>query len=455
MRRSSTTPCRARAAAARGRGRRDQARRARACGRAREDPSTRDRCARGTRASCGSARSGRLGHETTAVDLSADRRASRSRFARRVQWRLRMGSLVRVSTSARSSEALATTRPDVLWVDKVHLRAAGASSTPRALQGVRWLVHYLAATTTSCSRTRRDICGAGLRSYDLVVTTKRLERRAARLRPARRRAPLRQRVRSEMHRPIVLRRRARSARRRRVASSGRWEPRHARRLLDAVAALPGPARVRGPGWERTRSRRSCALPRASRARSTATTTSRAIAGAKVNLGPALGVGRRRSRSARSSCRRAARFMLAERTGEHRLHFADGAGGGVLRRHRRPRSARSRTGWRQTTRGARIAARRTARAACARATRTTTACQRDPRRNSSPRARRGRPHDGAATHLVYRCGALGDTIVALPAIRAVRRGVSRRRARAQRPRTTAPASSGPTRCCATSAGSRTS
>jgi spore maturation protein CgeB len=251
----------------------------------------------------------RLGHETTAVDYLpiAERR---SPLARRVQWRLRAGALVREYERA-LREAL-TARPDVLWVDKGIFVPPGVLDAAR-LQGVRWLVHYSPDNYLLQQNASRHLW-RGLAKYDLVVTTKRSNVTLLGAAGARRVFLSGNAFDPVMHRPVD------AAPGADVSFIGRWEPVR-ERLLDAVAALPVRLVVRGPGWERARSRlvRAACEPGAVYGDDYV----RAIAGAKVNLG-LLSAWAGDAITQRSielpAC---GAFMLAERTGEHRLHFVDG------------------------------------------------------------------------------------------------------------------------------------
>ena len=80
----------------------------------------------------------RLGHETIAVD-SVPFAERRTGLARRLQWRLRLGPMVREYNAA--LETTLASRPDVLWVDKGILVLPETLASARR-QGVRWLVHY-------------------------------------------------------------------------------------------------------------------------------------------------------------------------------------------------------------------------------------------------------------------------------------------------------------------------
>jgi spore maturation protein CgeB len=184
---------------------------------------------------------------------------------------------------------------------------------------VRWLVHYSPDNYLLQQNASRHLW-RGLAKYDLVVTTKRSNVALLGAAGARRVWLSGNAFDPEMHRPIVLDDAARAAHGADVSFVGRWEPVR-ERLLDAVAALPVKLRVRGPGWERARSRlvRAACEPGAIYGDDYV----RAIAGAKVNLG-LLSAWAGDAITQRSielpAC---GAFMLAERTGEHRLHFVDG------------------------------------------------------------------------------------------------------------------------------------
>jgi spore maturation protein CgeB len=257
----------------------------------------------------------RLGHETTAVDYLpiAERQ---SPLARRVQWRLRMGTLVRDYERA-LREALAL-RPEVLWVDKGIFVPPGVLDAAR-LHGVRWLVHYSPDNYLLQQNASRHLW-RGIGRYDLVVTTKRSNVALLGAAGARRVFLSGNAFDPETHRPLVLDDAERAVHGADVSFIGRWEPVR-ERMLDAVAALPVTLRVRGPGWERARSRlvRAACEPGAIYGEDYV----RAIAGAKVNLGILSSWAGDAITQRSIELPACGAFMLAERTGEHRLHFVDG------------------------------------------------------------------------------------------------------------------------------------
>ena len=257
----------------------------------------------------------RLGHEITAIDYLpiAERQGA---FARRVQWRLRVGPMIREYERA-LREAL-TARPDVFWVDK------GIFVPPRVLdaariQGVRWLVHYSPDNYLLQQNASRHLW-RGLSRYDLVVTTKRSNVKLLAACGARRVLLSGNAFDPEMHRPVVLSEADRAAHTADVSFIGRWEPVR-ERLLDAVAALPVRLRVRGPGWERARSRlvKAACEPGPIYGEDYV----RAIAASKVNLGLLSSWAGDAITQRSIELPACGAFMLAERTGEHRLHFSDG------------------------------------------------------------------------------------------------------------------------------------
>ncbi len=257
----------------------------------------------------------RLGHELEAVDyLPLVRR--RGPLARRVQWRLRAGPMIR-EYNCSLVRALAA-RPDVLWVDKgLFVLPATLLAARRA--GVRALVHYSPDNYLLPGNASRHLW-RGLARYDVVVTTKRSNVSLLAAAGARRVHLSGNAFDPETHRPIGLTLAEREMLAADVSFIGRWEPARERQL-EAIAAMPVRLRVRGPGWERVRStvlRRACE-PGAVYGDDYV----KAIAGAKINLG-LLSVEAGDAVTQRSieipAC---GAFMLAERTGEHRLHFVDG------------------------------------------------------------------------------------------------------------------------------------
>jgi spore maturation protein CgeB len=257
----------------------------------------------------------RLGHETIAVDSLQFVERQRG-LARRVQWRLRRGPMVDEYNAALAAGI--ATRPDVLWVDKGIFVLPSTLASARS-HGVRWLVHYSPDNYLLQQNASRHLW-RGLRHYDVVVTTKRsntglLATMGARLVHLSGNA-----FDPTMHRPVVLTDAERAALGADVSFIGRWEP-DRERLLDAIAALPIRLRVRGPGWERVRSRllRPVCEPGAVYGEDYV----KAIVAAKVNLGLLSVVAGDAITQRSIEIPACGGFMLAERTGEHRLHFVDG------------------------------------------------------------------------------------------------------------------------------------
>ena len=257
----------------------------------------------------------RLGHEIIPVDYLpiAGRQGS---FARRVQSRLRLGPMIREYERA-LREALAV-RPDVLWVDKGIFVPPAVLDAAR-MQGVRWLVHYSPDNYLLQQNASRHLW-RGLSRYDVVVTTKRSNVKLLAACGARRVVLSGNAFDPEMHRPVVLDDAERETHGADVSFIGRWEPVR-ERMLDAVAALPVRLRVRGPGWERARSRlvKAACIPGPIYGEDYV----RAIAGAKVNLGILSSWAGDAITQRSIELPACGAFMLAERTGEHRLHFVDG------------------------------------------------------------------------------------------------------------------------------------
>ena len=259
---------------------------------------------------------GRLGHETIPIDyLPIVER--QSPLARRIQWRLRTGPMLR--EYERALRAALTAGPDVLWVDKGIFVPPGVLDAAR-LHGVRWLVHYSPDNYLLQQNASRHLWRS-LPRYDVVVTTKRSNVKLLTAMGARHVLLSGNAFDPMMHRPVELTDAQRAAHAADVSFIGRWEPAR-ERLLDAVAALPVKLRVRGPGWERARARlvRAACEPGGVYGEEYV----HAIAAAKVNLG-LLSAWAGDAITQRSielpAC---GAFMLAERSGEHRLHFDDGA-----------------------------------------------------------------------------------------------------------------------------------
>ena len=190
----------------------------------------------------------RLGHEIVPVDYRPFAEAA-GVIARKVQWRLRLGAMVRAYNAG--LEAALATKPDVLWIDKgIFVLPALLDAARR--QGVRWLVHYSPDNYLLQQNASRHLW-RGLARYDVVVTTKRSNTGLLAAAGARRVFLSGNAFDPELHRPVSLSDAERAALGADVSFIGRWEP-DRERLLDAIAALPVRLRVRGPGWERVRSR---------------------------------------------------------------------------------------------------------------------------------------------------------------------------------------------------------
>jgi spore maturation protein CgeB len=256
----------------------------------------------------------RLGHETIAVD-SLQFVERQHGLSRRVQWRLRMGPMVKEYNAALESALGA--RPDVLWVDKGIFVLSEVLESARR-QGVRWLVHYSPDNYLLQQNASRHLW-RGLRHYDVVVTTKRSNTGLLATVGARTVLLSGNAFDPTMHRPVALTEAERSALAADVSFIGRWEP-DRERLLDAIAALPVRLRVRGPGWERVRSR--LLKPSCEPGAVYGDDYVKAIAAAKVNLGLLSVVAGDAITQRSIEIPACGAFMLAERTGEHRLHFVD-------------------------------------------------------------------------------------------------------------------------------------
>jgi spore maturation protein CgeB len=257
----------------------------------------------------------RLGHETIAVD-SLEFVERQHGLSRRVQWRLRMGPMVREYNAA--LEAALAARPDVLWVDKgIFVLPAVLEAARR--QGVRWLVHYSPDNYLLQQNASRHLW-RGLPHYDVVVTTKRSNTGLLAAVGARTVLLSGNAFDPAMHRPVTLTDAEHAALGADVSFIGRWEP-DRERLLDAIAALPIRLRVRGPGWERVRSR--LLKPACEPGAVYGEDYVKAIAAAKVNLGLLSVVAGDAITQRSIEIPACGAFMLAERTGEHRLHFVDG------------------------------------------------------------------------------------------------------------------------------------
>jgi spore maturation protein CgeB len=257
----------------------------------------------------------RLGHETIPVDYLPFVQ-DRGSLVRRVQWHLRAGGILRDYNAA--LRAALDRRPDVLWVDK------GIFVTPDVLacareRGVKSLVHYSPDNYLLRQNSSRHLW-RGLAQYDVVVTTKRSNVGLLQTMGARRVLLSGNAYDPELHRPIELTDAERTALGCDVSFIGRWEP-DRERLLDAIAALPIRLRVRGPGWEKVRSR--LLRPSCEPGALYGDDYVKAITAAKMNLGLLSIVAGDAITQRSIEIPACGAFMLAERTGEHRLHFVDG------------------------------------------------------------------------------------------------------------------------------------
>ena len=257
----------------------------------------------------------RLGHETIPVDYLAHFEGHGA-VARKLQWHLRSGPIVRAYHAA--LVAALSRRPDVLWVDKGIFVPPSILAAARSA-GVRWLVHYSPDNYLLRQNASRHLWRS-LAHYDVVVTTKRSNLRLLETVGARRVLLSGNAYDPELHRPVTLTDAERTALAADVSFIGRWEP-DRERLLDAIVALPVRLRVRGPGWERVRSR--LLRPACEPGSLYGEEYVKALAAAKINLGLLSVVAGDAITQRSIELPACGTFMLAERTGEHRLHFVDG------------------------------------------------------------------------------------------------------------------------------------
>lgn len=257
----------------------------------------------------------RLGHETVGVDYQPIVAAT-VRPARRVQWRLRFGPMVR-RYNRRLVAALAA-RPDVLWVDK------GIFVSPHVLRlarqvGVRWLVHYSPDNYFLAQNTSRHL-RAGLPEYDVVVTTKPGHEARLRAAGARRVLLSGNAYDPEVHRPPVLAAEEAAALGCDVSFVGRWEPER-ERVLARIAAQPVRLRVHGPGWERVRDPRLRAATIPGPVLGAA--YARVLGAARIGLGLLSRLADDVITQRSIEVPACGAFMLAERTSAHLAHFREG------------------------------------------------------------------------------------------------------------------------------------
>jgi spore maturation protein CgeB len=257
----------------------------------------------------------RLGHATIPVDYQPLVQAV-PRLARRVQWRLRAGSMVRRYN--RALLAALAHRPEMLWVDKgLFVHPAVLHAARRA--GVRHLVHYSPDNYLLAQNTSRHL-GRSLALYDLIVTTKTHNLTALAAAGARRVVLSGNAYDPEVHRPRTLDPSESAALACDVSFIGRWEPQR-ERLLALLAAGCARLSIRGPGWERAR------IPAVRRAATPGPVLghdyAKAIAAAKINLGLLSRLADDAITQRSIELPACGAFMLAERTAEHLAHFRDG------------------------------------------------------------------------------------------------------------------------------------
>jgi spore maturation protein CgeB len=256
----------------------------------------------------------RLGHETLPVDYRPFVQSA-GRFARRVQWRLRAGPVLRQYNAALHTAVEG--RPAMLWVDKGIFVDPDVLRAARA-NGVRWLVHYSPDNYCLAQNDSRHL-RAALPLYDVVVTTKTHNVEPLRRAGARRVLLSGNAYDPDTHRPLELAAAERQALGCDVSFVGRWE-REREALLGVLAAEPIRLSVHGPGWERMRhpALRACVTARPVLGDAYA----RTMAAAKIGLGllSRLAADAITQRSVElPAC---GTFMLAERTDEHRAHFRE-------------------------------------------------------------------------------------------------------------------------------------
>ena len=251
----------------------------------------------------------RLGHEVHAVDYLPFVRAT---VSHRVQWRLRLGSMVQ-----RYNAALVTAlqqRPDLLWVDKGLFVYPAVLQAARAA-GVRWLVHYSPDNHALPANVSRHLW-RGLSSYDVVVTTKAHNVTLLRGRGARHVLLSGNAFDPTVHRPIELGPAERQVLTCDVSFVGRFEPARAQ-LLRALAASGLRVAVRGPGWDRARVSDAATDP------VFGDDYAKVVSAAAINLGLLSRQAGDDSTQRTVEIPACAGFMLAEHTAEQESYFADG------------------------------------------------------------------------------------------------------------------------------------
>lgn len=256
----------------------------------------------------------RLGHETVPVDWLPFVHDT-PRPWRRVQWRLRLGPMIRRYNAALL--AALDRRPDLLWVDKGLFVHPEVLRTARRA-GVGRLVHYSPDNYFLAQNASRHLW-AGLPLYDLVVTTKPGHTARLRRAGARRVAVSGNAYDPEVHRPVPLSRADEAAFGCDVSFIGRWEP-DRERLLAALATEPVRLSIRGPGWERARDRavRAHCAPGAVLGDDYA----RALGAARIGLGLLSRLAGDVITQRSIELPACGAFMLAERTAEHLAHFRE-------------------------------------------------------------------------------------------------------------------------------------
>jgi hypothetical protein len=237
-------------------------------------------------------------------------------WRRKLQWHLRAGpALDRIHQELVAH--LRALRPDMLWVEKGWFLGPAALQAARAC-GVRHAVLYSPDNYFLKQNHSRHLWRA-LPLYDLVVTTKPHNLEGLALRGAKRVLLSGNAFDPAVHRPVSLSREESARYGSDVCFVGRWEPER-EPWLEAAARLGVRLAVWGYRWERARSPVVRSAFRGGPALEQE--YAKAICASRINLGLLSRLARDTMTQRSVEIPACGGFLLAERTAEHRAHFAE-------------------------------------------------------------------------------------------------------------------------------------
>ena len=255
----------------------------------------------------------RLGHEVIGLDYLRYCEPY-SRFSRRLQWRFRFGPMV-VAYNKALENALASCKPDILWVDKGIF--VWKSVLQKARKNAGKLVHYSPDNYFISQNTSRHLSGS-LPFFDLVITTKTSNVEPLKEAGARRVKLSGNAFDPEIHRPLDLSNEDRRKYECEVSFIGRWEPlREA--WLNELLACGLNVSIGGSSWHRARRKM---VRQVVRGEVLGLEYAKAINGAKINLAFLSRTAQDHITQRSVEIPACGAFMLAERTQEHLDHFRE-------------------------------------------------------------------------------------------------------------------------------------